>query len=116
MNLKLKISKIGIKIREWNIKQDKRENSLKFMKENRKGSLVGFFISPFLLPIFLKFDLLASFIFIEWVFAGMAVYFHFKIKRKKEMLMYLDGKIINCPHCKRNFDLRISGNNIVEDR
>jgi hypothetical protein len=36
---------------------------------------------------------------------GMAVYFHFKIKRKKEMLMYLDGKIINCPHCKRNFDL-----------
>jgi hypothetical protein len=41
----------------------------------------------------------------EWVFAGMAVYFHFKIKRKKEMLMYLDGKIINCPHCKRNFDL-----------
>ena len=92
-----RINEIGMKIKEWRIKQDKRENSLKFMKETRKNSLVIFFISPFLLPIFLKFDLLGFFMVVEWVFAGMAVYFHFKIKRKKEMLMYLDGKIINCP-------------------
>ena len=116
MKLKMKMGEIGIKIKEWRTKQDRKRESLKYMKEIRQNFLIYILISPILMPYYLQSDLWLLFLGVEFLFVGLVVDFHLKIKKKEESMLYLGDKIISCPHCKRNFDLHISGTEMVENR
>lgn len=83
MGLKIKINEIGIKIREWNEKQDRKSENLTNLKKVR---IVHMFITIYLafyIFYYMQPEVLRDYLFLEFILIGLMVSYHIKIKKKK---------------------------------